>query len=85
VIAAEAVKLGVVALRPLVDGRRYDLMFDIDGRRLRVQCKWAPRQGNVIVVNARTCRLTSSGYVRTTYNAEIDAVVAYSLSSTSAS
>jgi PD-(D/E)XK endonuclease len=39
VIAAEAVKLGVVVLRPLVEGRRYDLMFDIDGMLLRVQCK----------------------------------------------
>ena len=39
VIAAAAIKLGVVALRPLVEGRRYDLMFDVGGVLLGVQRK----------------------------------------------
>jgi PD-(D/E)XK endonuclease len=65
-------------LRPMVEGRRYDLMFDIDGRLLRVQCKWAPRRGNVIVVNLPTSRHTRGGYVRTWYRAdEIDGVAVY--------
>jgi PD-(D/E)XK endonuclease len=57
-IAAEAVKLGVFVLRPVVEGHRYDLMFDVDGLLLRVQCKWACRKGDVVVVNLRTSRLT---------------------------
>ena len=78
VIAAEATKVGVIVLRPIVEGRRYDLMFDVDGLLLRVQCKWAARRGNVIVVHTRTTRLTPKGYVRTTYAAgEIDAIAAY--------
>ena len=77
-ILAEAIKAGVVVLRPVVEGCRYDLMFDLDGLLLRVQCKWARRQGNVVVVNTRTSRLTPRGYVRTTYDAsEIDAIAAY--------
>jgi hypothetical protein len=78
VIAAEAIKAGVFVLRPVVEGCRYDLMFDVDGLLLRVQCKWARRQGNVIVVSTRTSRLTPHGYVRTTYDpTEVDAIAAY--------
>jgi PD-(D/E)XK endonuclease len=78
VIAAEAIKLGVVVLRPLIEGRRYDLMFDVDGLLLRVQYKWACRKGNVVVVNLRTSRLTPRGYVSTTYEpSEVDAIAAY--------
>jgi hypothetical protein len=77
-IAAEAVKLGVVVLRPIVEGRRYDLMFDIDGGLVRVQCKWANRKGDVIAAHIGTCRLTPRGYVRTTYAPEeIDAIALY--------
>jgi PD-(D/E)XK endonuclease len=78
VIAGEAIKLGVVVLRPLLEGRRYDLMFDVDGLLLRVQCKWACRKGHVIVVNIRTSRLTPRGYVSTRYApSEVDAIAAY--------
>src|SRR3954451_1231175 len=77
-ITAEALKAGIVVLRPLVEGGRYDLMFDIDGLLQRVQCKSASRRGDVIVVGARTCRSTPRGYVRTTYDAsEVDAIAVY--------
>ena len=77
-IAAAATKLGVRVLRPLADGGRYDLVFDLAGRLLKVQCKWAPRKGAVIVVHTRSSRLTPRGYVRTTYSAEeIDLLAAY--------
>ena len=50
-ITAVAVELGVFVLRPLQEGRRYDLMFDLDGRRLlRVQCKWGRLNGDIVVV-----------------------------------
>jgi PD-(D/E)XK endonuclease len=77
-IAAAAIELGIYILRPLVEGRRYDLLFDVDGRLLRVQCKWAPKRGNVIVVNLQTHRHTPRGYVRTTYSAdEVDGIGIY--------
>jgi hypothetical protein len=78
-IAAAAIRHGMTVLRPLNEGRRYDLAIDTGSHILRVQCKWAPKRGDVIVLRARTCRFTpTSGYVRTTYDAhDIDGVAAY--------
>ena len=76
VLAATKLRIGV--LKPVNEGLRYDLVFDVGERLHRVQCKWANRQGNVIVVNARTFRRTRTGYVRTCYTSdEIDLLVAY--------
>ena len=77
-ITAEAVKSGVQVLKPLIEGSRYDLAFEIGERFLRIQCKWANRKGNVIAAHIGTCRLTPGGYVRTTYAPdEIDAIALY--------
>jgi PD-(D/E)XK endonuclease len=40
-ITAAAIQLGLVVLRPLSEGGRYDLMIDLDPALLRVQCKLA--------------------------------------------
>ncbi len=76
---AAAIRLGYFVLRPTPEGRRYDLVLDTGPQLLRVQCKWARRKGEVVVVQARTCRHTpANGYVRTTYTAaEIDALGIY--------
>ena len=77
-IAAEAVRLGIVVLRPIVEGRRYDLVLDTGSRLLRIQCKWGKRKGGVISVHTRSCRHTPRGYVRSTYSpAEIDGIAVY--------
>ena len=77
-VAYEAIKLGIGVLKPLNDGLRYDLVFDDRERLLRVQCKWAVRRGDVVVINARTSRRSGDGFVRTSYTAgEIDAIAAY--------
>jgi PD-(D/E)XK endonuclease len=77
-ITAAAVELGIVVLRPVVEGRRYDLVFDVRHRLYRVQCKWAPRRGGAIEVRLASCRHTPSGYVYATYDAtEVDAVAVY--------
>lgn len=77
-ITAAAVKLGLVVLRPVVEGRRYDLVLDTGERLLRVQCKWAPFKRGVIVVHLTTCRHTPSGYKRTTYSEnEVDGIAVY--------
>jgi hypothetical protein len=77
-ITAAAIRLDLVVLRPLCEGGRYDLVIDIGQRLLRVQCKWASRQGNVLTVRCITSRHTPRGYLRTTYSAEeIDAIAAY--------
>jgi PD-(D/E)XK nuclease superfamily protein len=78
VIAAEAAKAGMGVLRPLVEGLRYDLVFDVRGHLLRVQCKSARVRNRVVVIGTRSSRHTPAGYVRTSYTAaEIDAIAAY--------
>lgn len=78
-IAAAAVRLDLLMLRPMAEGRRYDLAIDTGERFLRLQCKSAWRQGDVLIVPCNTNRHTPRGYVRTTYTAkEIDAIAAYS-------
>ncbi len=70
-ISLAAVRTGVVVLRPLTEGRRYDLVFDIALVLYRVQCKWARVQGDRVVVQTSTCRYTpAAGYVRSTYTSE---------------
>ena len=77
-IAAEAASLGIGVLRPLTDGLRYDLVFDVGGALLRVQCKWARLRGGVVSISLRTSRHTPAGYVRTRYGVdEIDGFAAY--------
>ncbi len=73
----EAVKLGVSVERPL-DDERYDLIFDFDGTLVRVQCKWARRCGDVVVVRCNSCRRTAGGQRRRPYTStETDAIAAY--------
>ena len=77
-IAFCAMDAGAVVLRPLSDGRRYDLVFDVGPCLLRVQCKWAPRAGEVVRINTRTSYLSSRGHVRTAYRRhEVDAIAGY--------
>ena len=78
VIMAEATKLGIAVYRPVAEGARADMIFEVGGRLLRVQCKSAQRVGDVITVKARTCRRGPNGYVRGTYAPdEIDLVAVY--------
>ncbi len=78
-IATEAAKLGLSVLKPLTEHERYDLVLEISGRLLRVQCKWGSHCGNVIQVRLRSSyHSPTRGYVVTTYAAsEIDLVAVY--------
>jgi prevent-host-death family protein len=77
-IAAQATRLGIVVCRPNTDAR-YDLVFDVGARLLRVQCKWAVLKDAVVVVSSRACYFSPGrGYVRSAYGpGEVDAVAAY--------
>ena len=59
-IAFEAMKLGIGVFRPMGD-ERYDLIFDTRPSLLRVQCKWATRYGEVVVVRCYSCRRAREG------------------------
>jgi PD-(D/E)XK nuclease superfamily protein len=77
-IVHAAVKLGVNVYSPQMEGGRYDMIFDLGERLLRVQCKWAPRHGDVIVIRCYSCRRNREGLLRRVYaEGEIDAFAAY--------
>ena len=77
-VAYAATKLGIVVFRPMGEGSRYDLIFDLGTRLLRVQCKWAPRRGEVVDVMCESRRRTIDGIRHRAYTpAEIDAIAAY--------
>jgi PD-(D/E)XK endonuclease len=77
-IALRAIRLGFDVFKPLNGGVRYDLLFDTGSRMLRVQCKWARREGNVLLVRCFSCRRAPEGQRRRSYSEdEIDAIAAY--------
>jgi hypothetical protein len=73
-----AAKLHVPVLKPVNDGLRYDLAFDVGHRIFRVQCKWASRRGGCVIVSSRTCRRGPDGFIRSTYSSDdVDVIAAY--------
>jgi hypothetical protein len=77
-IVAEAVRHGVGVYKPVNEGLRYDLIFDVGTQLVRVQCKWAIRRGDVVIVRCYSCRRTRNGLACRSYTAdEIDAIAAY--------
>jgi hypothetical protein len=76
-IVHEAVKLGIGVALPLND-ERYDLILDFGSQLLRVQCKWAVRKNDVIVVRCYTCRRGPNGMIVRKYTSdEVDAFGVY--------
>jgi PD-(D/E)XK endonuclease len=73
-----AVKLDIEVYKPVNDGTRCDLIFDLGGRLTRVQCKWAARHDDVLIIRCYSCRRTKDGLLTRAYTAdEIDAFAAY--------
>jgi hypothetical protein len=79
-IAWAAIRLGIDVYKPVNDGTRCDLIFDLDGRLMRVQCKWASCHGDTLVVRCYRHRRTREGLLRRLYTAdEVDAFAASSM------
>ena len=77
-VALSAAKLGFDVYRPITEGGRYDLIIDSGERLLRVQCKWAPLQGETVLLRCYTSRRNCDGIVRRPYGTgEVDAYAAY--------
>ena len=79
-ILLAATKLGVPVLRPVAEHGRADLALDVGGRLWRVQCKWGrlSKDKDVVIVRVSGSRLSSKGYVRTTYSeGEVDLFAVY--------
>jgi antitoxin (DNA-binding transcriptional repressor) of toxin-antitoxin stability system len=78
-IALAAIRAGCTVSRPMTDHPPYDLVIEIAGRPLRVQCKWSAFQRGVVQIRLRRCSHSpTQGYIRSSYGAdEIDAIAAY--------
>jgi hypothetical protein len=77
-IAWEATKLGIEVYRPISEGGRFDMIFLLGEELIRVQCKWASRHRDVIVVPFYSNRRAREGLRRRIYTSdEVDAFAAY--------
>lgn len=77
-ITAAAIRLDIGVYKPAFEGGRYDLIFDTSRKLVRVQCKWAPRQADIVVVRCRSCRRTGDGIRHRPYTSdEVDAIAVY--------
>ena len=75
----ECVRLGIGVAKPL-DDERYDLILDVDSRLSRIQCKWAAKQGDVVVVRLYSNRRGPDGMITKRYSSEdVDGFAAYCL------
>ena len=73
-----ATQLGVDVYKPVAEGGRCDLIFDWRRRLWRIQCKWATRYDDVVIVRCYSARRTREGLRRRLYTAdEIVAFAAY--------
>jgi hypothetical protein len=76
-IAQKAAELGI-GVWSAYTVERYDLLFDLRPKLVRVQCKWASRHGDVVIVRCYSNRRGRDGLLRRFYSAEeIDAYAAY--------
>jgi prevent-host-death family protein len=79
-IRLAAIRHGIAVYAPINDHSRADMLFEIGGSLLRIQCKWAglTADGACITVHSGGFRLTYSGHTRSTYSAEeIDYLAVY--------
>ena len=75
-----ALRLGIDVYRPLSDGGRYDLIFDVGPTLLRVQCKWANQHRGAVVVRCYSSRRGPKGMIVRRYSAdEVDVIAAFCL------
>jgi PD-(D/E)XK endonuclease len=78
-IAWHAWRLGIEVYRPFAEGGRFDMIFLLGDKLARVQCKWASRKGDVLVVRCYSSRRAREGHRQRRYTpAEVDALAAYS-------
>ncbi|MGH2977038.1 MAG: group I intron-associated PD-(D/E)XK endonuclease, partial [Gaiellaceae bacterium] len=63
----EATKLGIPVFKPVMEGSRCDFVLDVAGCLLRIQCKWASLQGDVIDIRCYSARRSAAGFIKRAY------------------
>jgi PD-(D/E)XK endonuclease len=76
-IARHAAELGI-GVWSAYTVERYDLIFDLRPQLIRVQCKWASRYEDVVLVRCYSNRRNREGLLRRLYSPDdVDAFAAY--------
>ena len=71
-ILAELVRRGYRVLLPFGQNQRYDLVLEIDGSFVRVQCKTGRLRNGCIDFNARSVRVNSGRTVTRDYEKQVE-------------
>jgi PD-(D/E)XK nuclease superfamily protein len=76
-VAAAALELGIGISKPIAP-LAYDLVFDVGGELVRVQCKWVLTRGDTIELRCRRCRRGRDGLIHRSYEpGTVDAFAGY--------
>ena len=77
-IVYAAVRRGFGVFKPVGEGGRSDLIFDLGTRLMCAQCKWAVSRRGVIAVRCYSSRRGRNGFVKRSYTPdEVDALAVY--------
>lgn len=71
-ITAELLRRGVRVLQPCGFNHRYDLVLDLDGEFVRVQCKTGRLRNGAVHFNSESVRCNSTTAVRRSYDGDAD-------------
>jgi hypothetical protein len=77
IVIAALVRRGSKVLRPLSANQRYDLVLDLDGAFLRVQCKTGRLRNGAIVFSTRSCRSNRNRIYVRSYTDEADVFIVH--------
>jgi hypothetical protein len=77
VIIAALMRRGYRVLRPLSANQRYDLVLDLDGEFIRVQCKTGRLRRGAVVFSAHSCRSNTRRRYERGYVDEADVFVVH--------
>jgi hypothetical protein len=72
IVIAALMRLGYRVLRPLSSNQRYDLVLDLDGQFLRIQCKTGRLRRGAIVFSTHSVRTNRTGTFVRSYTDEAD-------------
>ncbi len=77
IVIAELVRRGYRVLLPFGVNQRYDLVLDLDGRFMRVQCKTGRLRQGAVTFRALSTRSNTKQTVRRSYTGEVELFVVY--------
>ena len=72
VMLAELVRRGYKVLMPFGHNHRYDLVLDIEGSFIRVQCKTGRLRGGCVLFSAKSVRSNTREHVQRDYKEDVE-------------